>query len=608
MAIERLQIRLPDGFDPVQHGRALADVVAKKHGPGWEIESVAMESGIATLTRQSALVEVIDGNTDQKPDAFEIRLPGSVKLADGDKFAARQADANPGYHLIRFEPHLGRAVMGRMSEPEFHCREAIANVLGVKPWDVTCRQSRNKGFTLQLPIEGKGRYSPAKHEAKMQEVAEQIVGEFGWYFTVDTRTMVCQIVPSAPPTFPEMLRLDVKQLGKGDLHKTPFGLKLPGPGEAAHDQIAINWKDQAFALVSGLPGSGKSVLLNNLISDQLSNGAELIIVDDPAKSIDFVWAKPFVRDGGWGCDGLRSAVTALMLMYEEGQRRAAWMAEHGFVNWFDIPEKERFKPILAVVDEVAALLVTERLPPGVDKNLAEVQEIIEENRLRFKLQRRIQKVIAEQRFVGMRMILASQVTNQNTGLPPTLKSLIGHKMLQGTNPSKVQRDQAFNVSANVPFVPENLRGGGNVAKGVGAAELEAQPAAIYKSFFATTDDLSARLRHLGVRISPRPEPTEAEMDRLCPISEDDLDADTEPLVAGGGERLPSGKPLSSLPPEFGPQVSYGADGRRLRGAAAAQAAGATLAKQASRAAADDLPMCPSCDQPIQLNGDCGCSF
>lgn len=501
------------------------------------------------------------GAGDGGPEAFEIKLPFGTRPSDGDKVAARQADAHPGYHLARFEPHIGRAILARMSEQELRCRFAVANALGVKPWDVMARARPDGGFTLQLPPT----YIPSRHDVKLQEVAESVVGRLGWYVQIDPRSLVAQIIPCDPPTFPELVPLDLKQLGQ-DLMRTPFGLKLPGPGEVAREPIAIDWKAQPFALVAGLPGSGKTVTLCNIIADHLAGGGEIVIVDDRAKSLDFSWAKPFVRDGGWGCGGLREAVTALALMHAEGQRRAAWMAENGYVNWLDIPAKERFTPVLAVVDEVSALLIGEKLPAGVDKKNPDVVEIIEENRLRFKLQRRITKVIAEQRFVGMRMVLSTQVTNANTGLPPSLKALIGHRLLQGTNPSRTQRQQAFNVESNVPHVPENLRGGGVVSKGVGASELEAHMPVIYKGYFATTEALAAELRRRGVTETTHPEPTLAEMDEHCPIT--DLN-NAEEDVAFGAERLPSGKPVSSLPPEFGPVTpTHDENGNRLRGAAA----------------------------------------
>lgn len=354
---------------------------------------------------------------------------------------------------------------------------------------------------------------------------------------------------------------------------------------------------RSLYLVGGFIPTHNSVSLTDIIADALSNGSELVIVDTPDKAVDFTWCKPYVRPGGWGCDGLRSTVTALRLAHEELKRRADILKDRGLENWYQIPLAERPKPLLVVADEVSMLLMTERLPAGVDKKTPEVQEVIERNLMKFRTQKTIYDIMAEMGFVGARVVLASQVTNAATGLPPTMKNLMGLRMLQGSNPSKPQRDQAFNVSASVPLVPENLRGGGQAAKGVGAAEMEGQEPYIYKPFYASIKDIVARLEQLGLPKTNRPEPTLAEMDRLCPVGQMD-DEEPEPDILGS-DRTPSGKPLD---PKYGPSTTFDDDGRPLRGAAAAARASKELAASAPG------PQCPSCSKPIQADGTCGCSW
>lgn len=598
MALERIEIKLPDGFDPARHAKALPAAVEKSgRGSGWEVESVDMVRGFAQLTRQVAVMEVTETNgaSGTEPTAFEIRLPAGTKLTDGDRVAARQADAHPGYHLVRFEPHVGKAVLAKVSDDELRCRGAVANALSVKPWDVMVASRSDGGFSLQLP----GAYTPSKHDDKLAEVAESIVGRFGWYVQVDPKTLVAQIIPSDPPTFPDVIPLNLKNLGKNPM-RTPFGLKLPPPGKAASEPVELDWKAQSWALLTGTPGSGKTVSINNIIADHLAAGGELYIVDDASKAIDFNWAKPFVADGGWGCGGLREAVTTLSLMYERGQARAEKMAELGYVNWIDMPEEIRFKPVLLVFDEFSAMTVTDKIPAGIDKKLPEIQELIEANMLRFKVQSRVRKIMAEQRFVAARALVSLQVSNASTGMPPSMKSLFGHKALQGTNPSRTQRQQTFSVEASVPQVPQNLIAGGMASKGVGAAELESQAPCVYKGFYASVDDLAAELVRRDVPTTNRPDPTEAEMDRLCPTGDTEFDEEAQTLTAG--ETLPSGKPISSLDPKYGPgPVALDEHGRPLKGAAAAAHASKALTEP-------ERPKCPSCDRPIAPDGGCGCSW
>lgn len=55
--------------------------------------------------------------------------------------------------------------------------------------------------------------------------------------------------------------------------------------------------------------------------------AELVIVDLPSKSIDFLWVQAVLPPGRMGLRFARGSVTALALVYEEGQRRAKVLAD-----------------------------------------------------------------------------------------------------------------------------------------------------------------------------------------------------------------------------------------------------------------------------------------
>src|SRR5699024_2762935 len=96
------------------------------------------------------------------------------------------------------------------------------------------------------------------------------------------------------------------------------------------------------------------------------------------------------------------------------------------------------------------------------------------------------------------------------------------------NPSKSARAQAFSDESAVPMVPENVKSGGKVARGVGVADLEGQPAGVYKSYFATTGDYRARLEELGVPTTDRSEPTPAQVAYYAPSLDDDGTDDGPP--------------------------------------------------------------------------------
>lgn len=547
-SIERVSVKLPPTFDPTRHHGALMKLIAQKHGDGFEIQHIDPVEMVAVATRQVAITEVTAATTTK--GSFEVRLARGTKPADGDQVAAKLEEQHAGYYLTGFEPFLGRATLTKMTDPQARCRGACAVALGVKPWDVQVSSRADGGFDLTLPKS----YVPSKHDDKLTEVATTVVGSDGWFVRANPAKLTASIIPSAPPTFPEVVPTPMSGLGK-DPDRTPIGMTLPLPGEDVGRTLQIDWTSSAHLMLAGVPNSGKSVTLNAMIGDCLAGGSELVIVDTPDKLVDFLWCKDFVRDGGWGCDSDRAAVAALALVYVEGQRRAKVLGESGYVNWLDMPKGQRFTPIFVVVDEVSALLVTDKIPSGVPKTHPLVQEMLESNLMKVQLASYISKIIAEMRFVGVRMVLSTQITNNNTGIPPSLKGKIGGKLLAGSNPSKSARAQAFSDESAVPTVPENVKAGGKRSRGVGAADLDGQAPAIYKSYFASPQDYRAHLTKIRVRTTTQPAPTAAQIDKYTPSLEDDgSDSRSGSRLDDGGWGAPDGR--DDAPP-------------RLRGAAGA---------------------------------------
>lgn len=526
--VERIRQPIPVGIDAAKAHAKLVKLIADKHGDGWEIESIDPVKGEAVAVRTRMLTEITAGPGD---DVLEVTLPGNTRPSDGAKHAARLADAHPGYEMTRFEPWLRRALLTRVDPLTSRARQALSAALGCDPWEiqVTPRPADERGdtgFDLELP----GAYLPAKHDDKLEQVATTVVGRPGWYVVTDPVKRTASIIPSDPPTFPELLPYPMEALKSADRHRTPFGRKLPKPGAELGEVAVIDWTAAAFGFLAGTPGAGKSVSINDIIAGQLAAGASLAILDTRAKAVDFSWCKQFCRAGGWGCDSLEAAVTVLSMLYEEGNRRAEQMARLGYQNWLDMPPGEQFQPVLIVIDELTGLLATEKVPAGIPKTHPLAIEAMQHNLLVATLDKFISKITAEMRFVGLRMLLSTQVTNAGTGMGPSLKTKLGHKLLQGTNPSESARKQAFNDPTSVPVIPDNVKADGKVSRGTGAAESEGQPTFVYKSFFATTREFQEALRKLGVPELPDdPAPTRSQIARHSP-SLDDASMDT----AGGG--------------------------------------------------------------------------
>src|SRR5690625_1378133 len=306
-----------------------------------------------------------------------------------------------------------------------------------------------------------------------------------------------------------------------DHNYIPIGMDLPGHGEKTGKDTTISFKAASYMLLGGIPQSGKSVTLDAIVAGSLASGSELILVDTPEKSVDFLWCRDLVRPGGWGCDSLEAAVTALAMMYEEGQRRARILREHGVVNWTELPKSAQFAPIIAIVDEYAALVGAEKVPSGIPKTHPIVQEALQTNLLKAQLERWVSKITAEMRFVGLRMVLSSQVTNASTGLPPALKTKLGHRFLMGANPSKAARNQSFNDESAVPATPEYIRKDEAISRGVGAYESEGRSPAVFKSYYDTSEQYRKALDALGVPTTSQPAPTAEQIAQHTPSLDDD---------------------------------------------------------------------------------------
>lgn len=588
--LERVKVTLPMGFDPRRHGAALLAIVVDKHGEGFEIESVDLASSTAYATRGAAITEV---TRQEKSDSFDVRLARDTKPSDGAKAAARFEDRHPGYYMTAFEPFLGKATLSRLSDDEARCRGAVATALGVKPWDVNVKQALDGGFDLVLPKT----YLGSKHDTKLTEVAETIVGAPGWYITTNPQVTppTARLIPSTPPTFPEVYPTPMKRLGRGDIDRVPFGRVLPRNGEDHGPEVAIDWTDSAWVLLAGTPGSGKSVALNAILADALSNGSELVVVDDQSKAVDFEAFKPFVRDHGWGCDSLEHAAAALGLVREEGKRRAAVLKDMGLNNWLDMPKSKRFKPILIVFDEVSAVLVPDPPLKGIPKDHPIFLENQRINVAKALIGSFSTKIIAELRFVGIRMIMSTQATNANTGVGPSTRTKMGHFILQGVNPSKAARNQIFADETSVPTVPENVKSGGKRARGVGVCDLGGQAPVVYKTYFASPNDYASALRSLGVPTTSRPSPTAAQIDQFLPSLDEGDEAghgggrrDGRGNEGPGGHDISpvSGRTLAEIGAEMGdPNAGWDTDpesGKRLTGFQRSNAARSAVVRGAKQ--------------------------
>jgi hypothetical protein len=203
----------------------------------------------------------------------------------------------------------------------------------------------------------------------------------------------------------------------------------PVAGRARTRCVKVAHPSHMFLVGSGFTPTHNSVTLNSLITSALANGFELAIADTEDKAVDFEWCKDFVRPLGWGCNGLPSTVGMLGNLYEEGKRRAGVIKRHGVKKLAELPTAvfDQHRPILIIVDEVTGLFAKEVVPKSLPKDHPMRVEAEEKNVAVDMIKSYINKIAAEQRFVGARLALSTQVASRDTGIDTKLRTNLHHK-------------------------------------------------------------------------------------------------------------------------------------------------------------------------------------
>lgn len=331
--------------------------------------------------------------------------------------------------------------------------------------------------------------------------------------------------------------------------------------------LRVNHPEHTYLTGEFIP-THNTVAINALIAGALARGWELCLGDVPHKALDFTWAKNYCRPGGWGCDSPEATLTMLKLVYQEKDVRSALLAKHGAQKLQDLPEHVRPKPILIVLDEVTGMFALEPVPKGVPKDHPLVQEPLAKNLIIQSTVATVAKIPAELRFVGIRVIIATQMAQQNTGIGVPLKTNLANRMLLGANPNEQARGHAFLDPRSAPLVPDNIKADRAASRGVGVAEFEGRPASVFKSYFATTEQYCDYLVRLRISTTPNPAPTPAQIAKHTPSLDDYMNDERPP------SRLDSGG--------FGAGDGRDAPDVRLRGAAAAAHQLAVEAAEAKR--------------------------
>lgn len=276
--------------------------------------------------------------------------------------------------------------------------------------------------------------------------------------------------------------------------------------------IQVDSADASYLVGEYVP-THNTVTLNGLITGALLAGAELAVIDLPSKAVDFQWVQPFVRDGGWGCESMEEGAVVLERLYAEGAERAATLKRYGAKKLSELPldMQQQMRPILVVADEVTGLFAKDTVPKSLGADDPLVLEALSKNLASDLIQQYIQKIAAEYRFVGFKLVLSTQVAGTQTGIGTALRTNLQNKFLLGAKATDGNRKLILRDVTSVPVPPAHIQNNAKVARGVGVAELEGQPGMVFKSSYADTDDLIKYLRDAGV-----PERSQYELDSTRP--------------------------------------------------------------------------------------------
>ncbi|GGE78146.1 cell division protein FtsK [Nesterenkonia cremea] len=501
MGIERKRVRVGQKFRPdnPKHVQRVRERIEEDHGPGFELDGFEPDEGLAIFKRESNTVVTSHAGNDSKI----IKLPQGTKQSDGKSRAVSLADTYPGYQMTTFEPHRRRAIISKLSEDVIRARDAISTALRAEPWDIQVSKRDDEGYSFTLPAG----YRPSKHDDALHEVATVIIGEPGWYVETDTHRRTGALVPAELATFeavyktPMPKKMDAFDHTKKDHFQVPMGIALPDPGQS-HQVQYLNLEAHQMAQLGGTAGSGKTVSINAYIAYLLARRAEMVIIDTPSKSADFMWCQEFLIPGGWGCDSIRHAAATAEMVRQEGARRAKELKRQGAVNWKDLPADKGFKPMVVVIDELTALYAMDsvpKIPKDAPPKQVELKERAEAtNFAKSLLKDAIKNIAAEFRFVGICLLASTQVASATTGIDPALRTNLGHKLLMGSKTTEANRRLVFSRPEAVPTIPHHVREDPKASRGVGAIEPEGDTPAVFKSYFRTTDEYRDWLISLGV--------------------------------------------------------------------------------------------------------------
>jgi hypothetical protein len=568
IGVRRRQLTLTGYTDqPSERSQLVAHLAAA--GPVWQVEKVttARTSTGASVTQ----VEVVLGEPSARPGAVQWALAAGIKATQAAELAVHAR--NEGLQLVSFDAPARVAFGAALPPITVHLRQRLASAMKTDPWNIEL-----------LPIfglEGLERVQVTrcpqltgdvdKRIAWWLDFARSVVGHSGWYVQLNdaagTVELLAGVEVNLPPSTPYHWSI-IDNAEWGEMVVGTDGLDRP---------VICDLSVNPHALVVGKTGSGKSIFLETFAYGALVHGFELAIVDPTKRGLDFRWARPFVRPGGWGCQNFDDALATLKAIYAEGMRRLDILDELNLPKWRSLKpeqlEEYGIRPVMVIVDEgtsLAKLVPVPKSLPADDPDRIESEGL---NATKERILNIIDKISRELRFVGVHLVFGTQRFSVSDIGPGAggLRENLGVRILLG-RASAIAIGMAFADPTDAAEAYQQAHGvaaagdpgaGKEKKPGRGLAEIDGQDTVAFQGSYAGHEELAEKLAERGVTNSlndGRPVPENKKpsntvttvTDSITDLGEisfslDDLDEDDEVAEEQLGVRL--AKPVQEEEPE-----------------------------------------------------------
>lgn len=472
-----LNVKLPSSFQANEASKkALCKSFEHQHGPGWVLKSIDMGA------RKARFVRVDDGEHPYIPEVgdkrISIQLVGKQDLDELSNWVAKKYGDE--YTLASVDSVSKTAIFRILSPEAARCRQSLASLFNQKPWEVSVEARPGGGFIVSLPPG----YRDSRYERPLDELATTVVGKPGWSFVADPTAGKGEFVPGVPPTFPAIIRFEHVP-PSGQWNRIYIGERLGTKDSPETKPLFTDLDTNPHTLINGTTNSGKSVLVFAMITGALINGWDLVILDPEKGGIDFEVFRPWIAPGNLAVT-LGTAVAALDRVMDEQERRKNIILASQKRKWTELKE-QTFPPIMVVIEEAASLLTLEPISKGLSKDSEEYLILNENNAMRASIQNKIFQLLRKARFTGISLVIVSQTSRANSGLPPAMRELTSGRILTGPSPTSSQRTTSLKEADAVPVVPTWIANDPVASRGVGVFEFDGIAPGVFKSVFIETE-------------------------------------------------------------------------------------------------------------------------